>query len=73
MVLMTAPSRRLKVYFKMIIIFLLLKNIELTFPSFTQDVFLLIEDSVPLNNMIIEYEYSKLFQISVGNYIVKIG
>ena len=56
----------------MIIIFLLFKKIEFTFPLFTQDVFLLIADSVPLSNMIVEYEYSKSFQISIGNCIVKI-
>ena len=44
---------------------------EFTFPLFTQNVLLSIEDIVPPSNMIVEYEYLKSFQIRGGNCIVK--
>ena len=68
---MTTASRRLKVYFKMTILYLLLKKVAKIFPLITQDILLSYQDIVLPTNMIVEYEYSKSFQISGDNCIVK--
>ena len=68
---MTTASRRLKVYFKMTILYLLLKKVAKIFPLITQDILLSYQDIVLPTNMIVEYEYSKSFQISRDNCIVK--
>ena len=68
---MTATSRRLKLYLKMTIIIIYLKN-GVRFPFTHTRLFLSIEGIVPPINMIFEYEYSKSFQKSGGNCIVKI-
>ena len=44
---------------------------DLAFPLFTHNFLKSSADIVPLSNVIVEYEYSKSFLISGGNFVVR--